>query len=46
MSFLEGQVQARLSLLELIAGLNTPDSGEIWLDGENITNKKLQKRKV
>ena len=36
----------KTQLLELIAGLNRPDSGEIWLDGENITSKKLQKRGI
>ena len=36
----------KTQLLELIAGLNDPDSGEIWLDGENITHKKLQKRGI
>jgi molybdate/tungstate transport system ATP-binding protein len=36
----------KTQLLELIAGLNTPDKGEIWLDGENITFKKLQKRGI
>ncbi len=33
-------------LLELITGLADPDSGEIWLEGENITRKKIQKRKI
>lgn len=36
----------KTQLLELIAGLNYPDSGEVWLDGENITDKKLQLRGV
>ncbi len=36
----------KTQLLELIAGLNNPDSGEIWLDGENITWKKIQCRKI
>jgi molybdate/tungstate transport system ATP-binding protein len=36
----------KTQLLELIAGLNIPDAGEIWLDGENITYKKLQKRGI
>jgi molybdate/tungstate transport system ATP-binding protein len=36
----------KTQLLELIAGLNNPDSGEIWLDGQNITEKKLQKRGI
>lgn len=36
----------KTQLLELIAGLNKPDSGEIWLDGENITDKRLQNRNI
>ncbi len=36
----------KTQLLELIAGLNSPDAGEIWLDGENITSRKLQKRGI
>jgi molybdate/tungstate transport system ATP-binding protein len=36
----------KTQLLELIAGLTSPDTGEIWLDGENITTKKLQKRGI
>ena len=36
----------KTQLLELIAGLNVPDKGEIWLDGENITSKRLQKRGI
>jgi ABC-type Fe3+/spermidine/putrescine transport system ATPase subunit len=36
----------KTQLLELIAGLSNPDSGEIWLDGENITDKKLQSRGI
>lgn len=36
----------KTQLLELIAGLSNPDSGEIWLDGENITNRKLQSRGI
>ncbi len=31
-------------LLEMIAGLINPDSGEIILEGKNITNEKIQKR--
>jgi len=33
-------------LLETIAGLNPPDSGKIILDGKDITNEKIQKRKI
>ncbi len=33
-------------LLELIAGLNKPDSGTIWLDNEDITFRKIQERRV
>jgi molybdate/tungstate transport system ATP-binding protein len=36
----------KTQLLELIAGLNRPDSGEIWLDDENITDKKIQGRGI
>ena len=36
----------KTQLLEVIAGLNMPDSGEIWLDGENITEKKIQNRSI
>lgn len=33
-------------LLELIAGLNTPDSGTVWIDGQDMTNCKIQDRPV
>lgn len=36
----------KTQLLELIAGLNNQDSGEIWLNDENITHKRIQLRKV
>lgn len=36
----------KTQLLELIAGLNKSDSGEIWLNGENITEKKIQNRNI
>jgi molybdate/tungstate transport system ATP-binding protein len=36
----------KTQLLEVIAGLNEPDSGEIFLNGENITRKKIQKRNI
>lgn len=36
----------KTQLLELIAGLEKPDSGSIILDGEDITMKKIQNRKI
>lgn len=33
-------------LLELIAGLRSPDTGSIYLKGKDITNEKIQKRKT
>ena len=33
-------------LLEIIAGLITPDSGQVFLNNEDITHNKIQKRKV
>jgi ABC-type sugar transport system ATPase subunit len=36
----------KTQLLELIAGLNRPDSGEIWLDSEDITKKRIQDRSI
>lgn len=33
-------------LLEMLAGLIKPVKGEIWLNGENITNEKIQNRKI
>jgi molybdate/tungstate transport system ATP-binding protein len=36
----------KTQLLELIAGLEKPDSGSIILDGEDITFRKIQERKV
>lgn len=33
-------------LLETIVGFHSPDSGEIWIDGENITNFPPEKRKA
>jgi ABC-type Fe3+/spermidine/putrescine transport system ATPase subunit len=34
----------KTQLLELIAGLNAPDSGEIWIDGTDVTCKKICER--
>jgi len=36
----------KTQLLELIAGLNVPDSGEIWINNENVTRKRIQDRNV
>jgi molybdate/tungstate transport system ATP-binding protein len=36
----------KTQLLELIAGLTMPDSGEIWLGNENITSRKIQERNI
>lgn len=36
----------KTQLLELIAGLEHPDSGEIFLDNVDITRQKIQDRKV
>jgi molybdate/tungstate transport system ATP-binding protein len=36
----------KTQLLELIAGLNDPDSGNIWVDNEDVTKKKIQDRKI
>jgi ABC-type sugar transport system ATPase subunit len=33
-------------ILETIAGLSSPDKGEIWLNDQNITNKKIQHRRI
>ncbi len=33
-------------LLELIAGLRSPDTGTIYLNGRNITGEKIQRRKT
>ncbi|MHC4656035.1 MAG: ABC transporter ATP-binding protein [Planctomycetota bacterium] len=33
-------------LLEIIAGLTRPDAGQIFLNGKEITNEKIQKRKI
>jgi ABC-type sugar transport system ATPase subunit len=34
----------KTQLLELIAGLNNPDTGEIWIDNANVTRKRIQER--
>ena len=34
------------TILRIIAGLESPDSGEIYLTGDNVTNLSTQKRKI
>jgi sulfate transport system ATP-binding protein len=34
------------TLLRLIAGLEMPDSGKIWLTGKNATNQSVQERNI
>jgi sulfate transport system ATP-binding protein len=34
------------TLLRVIAGLEQPDAGEVWLDGDEVTNRPPQKRGV
>ncbi len=36
----------KTQLLELIAGLSLPDSGEIWINEQDVTRKKIQERSV
>jgi len=36
----------KTQLLELICGLTSPDSGKIFLDGEEITHKRVQERGI
>lgn len=36
----------KTTLLRLIAGMDTPDSGEIHFDGENATHRGVQERQV
>lgn len=33
-------------ILEMIAGLTEPDTGEIWLNNKNITKERIQKRNI
>jgi glycerol transport system ATP-binding protein len=36
----------KTSLMQLMAGLDRPSSGEIWFDGKNVTGVPVQKRNV
>ncbi len=44
MSLLGRSGSGKTQLLELIAGLNTPDSGEIWINGADVTKMKIYER--
>ena len=34
----------KTTLMQIMAGLDKPTSGEIWFNGQNVTNTKVQKR--
>ena len=34
----------KTTLMQIMAGLDKPTSGEIWFNGENVTGKEVQKR--
>lgn len=36
----------KTTLMQIMAGLNRPTSGEIWFDGQNVTGKAVQARNV
>jgi glycerol transport system ATP-binding protein len=36
----------KTTLMQIMAGLDKPTSGEIWFNGENVTGKQVQKRNV
>ena len=39
-------LSGKTSLMQLMAGLERPTSGEIWLDGRDVTGVSVQKRNV
>ena len=46
MALLGPSGSGKSTLLRLIAGLETPDSGKIWLTGKNATNQSVQERNI
>ena len=36
----------KTTLMRLMAGLEQPTSGSVWMDGENVTGLPVQKRQV
>ena len=34
----------KTTLMQIMAGLDKPTTGEIWFNGENVTGKEVQKR--
>lgn len=39
-------LSGKTTLMRLMAGLEKPTSGEIWVDGRNVTGESVQKRNV
>lgn len=46
MALLGPSGSGKSTLLRLIAGLEMPDSGNIWLTGKNATNQSVQERNI
>ena len=36
----------KTSLMRMMAGLDKPDSGEVWMNGKNVTHLPVQKRNI